>query len=122
MKELTCIVCPVGCSMAVGIDSSASPQTVSVTGNRCPRGAVYAQEEITDPKRVVTATCAVSDGEQSLLKRIPVRTSAPCPKEKIPILLKDIYNTKICLPIKAGDMVIENWQGCGINIIATRSV
>ena len=121
MRELTCIVCPVGCSLTADIVCAGGLQTVNVTGNRCPRGAVYAQEEMTDPKRVVTATCAVSGGGQSV-RRIPVKTSAPCPKEKIPFLLKDIYKIKIELPVKTGDVIIENWNGSGINIVAARSV
>ena len=115
MSELICIVCPVGCSLAVD-------EALSVTGNRCPRGAVYAREEITDPKRTVTATCATDGGGAGSHMRIPVKTSAPCPKEKIPLLLKDIYNIRVSLPVKIGDAVIENWHGSGIDIIATRNI
>ena len=115
MRELICIVCPVGCSLAVDVPALA------VTGNRCPKGAVYAREEISDPKRTVTATCAAVCAAGSHM-RIPVKTSSPCSKEKITLLLNDIYNVKIPLPVKAGDTVIENWNGSGINIIATRSV
>jgi CxxC motif-containing protein len=53
---------------------------------------------------------------------VPVKTRTPCPKEKIPVLLADIYKTTITLPIKAGDTVIANWQNCGIDVVATRSV
>ena len=119
-RELTCIVCPVGCFLSVeeGPDSA-----LSVSGNRCPRGAAYAQEEIRAPKRVVTATCAISrpNNEHSIheLRRIPVRTSAPCPKEKIPALLADIYATKVTLPVKTGDILIANWKGEGIDVVAS---
>jgi CxxC motif-containing protein len=98
---------------------------LSVTGNRCPRGAVYAREEIRAPKRVVTATCRV-EGAESLVQRVPVKTVSPCPREKIPALLADIYKTTVALPVKAGDVVIADWNdaGCkdaGINVIATRT-
>ena len=133
MVELTCIVCPMGCSLSVEegpADSSGLP-ALSVTGNRCQRGAVYAREEIRAPKRVVTATCAIGgmDGTASGFRRdlyaprrIPVKTAAPCPKEKIAALLKDIYNTTVQLPVQAGDTIIENWKGEGINIVAARSM
>ena len=115
MKELICIVCPIGCSLIV--DEGAD--LLAVSGNRCPRGEVYAQEEITAPKRVVTATCsAAADGA---LRRIPVKTSVPCPKEKIKRLLADIYRVRIALPVRAGDIVIADWDGCGIDVVATRS-
>jgi CxxC motif-containing protein len=58
---------------------------------------------------------------------VPVKTDAPCPREKIPALLADIYKTTISLPVQAGDTVIANWKGGdsggnGINIIAVRTV
>jgi CxxC motif-containing protein len=55
-------------------------------------------------------------------RRVPVKTKIPCPKEKIPALLKDIYRAKIKLPVKAGDMVIANWNNSGIDVVITRSV
>ena len=128
--ELTCIVCPVGCSLNIVQDSAQRPgdstdnlPALNVTGNRCPRGIEYAREEIADPKRTVTATCViVSDGVGSNynLRRIPVKTTSPCPKDKIPLLLKEIYSKELHLPVKAGDVVIEDWNG--IKVIATRSV
>jgi len=111
-------VCPIGCSLEVNEDPSGN---LSVTGNRCPRGAVYAQEEIRSPKRTVTATCQIN-GEASSVRRIPVKTASPCPREKILALLDDIYKLKVTLPVKAGDILIADWNGAGINVAATRSV
>ena len=127
MRNLTCIVCPLGCSLDVLPENSAvaaglaSPSGMIVTGNRCPRGAVYAQEEIISPKRVVTATCCIENDEAFVARRVPVKTDGPCPREKIPSLLKDIYKTKISLPVRAGDTVIADWNGEGIRVIATRT-
>ena len=121
MRELTCIVCPMGCSIVVD-GAEDNPSALSVTGNRCPRGAVYAQEEICFPKRVVTATCTSGGSEQHALRRIPVKTNIPCPKEKIPSLLADIYGTKVTLPVHAGDIIIADWNGSGIDVVASRSV
>jgi CxxC motif-containing protein len=128
MRNLTCIVCPMGCSLtveegAVGTDGLPS---LSVTGNRCKRGAAYAQEEIRAPRRVVTATCGVracgTDGGLYAPRRVPVKTIAACPREKIPALLADIYQTQVSLPVKAGDTVIANWKGEGINVVAVRTL
>ena len=55
MRSLTCIVCPIGCQLTVEIGPAGPDDSygdLSITGNRCPRGAVYAQEEIRAPKRV----------------------------------------------------------------------
>jgi len=116
MRSLTCIVCPIGCSLDVEEDSGELGN-LSVTGNRCPRGADYAREEIRAPKRVVTATCRI-EGE---IRRAPVKTSSPCPRERIPALLDDIYNTTVSLPVKAGDVLIAGWKGEDIDVVATRT-
>ena len=150
MRELTCIVCPIGCSLLVenfstkelssagGVPETAAAdedgQVFKITGNRCPRGAVYAKEEICAPKRVVTATCGFDLNEQAprlqnsawnsltAPRRVPVKTSTPCPKEKITELLGDIYRLKVSLPVKAGDKLIADWQGRGIDVVAVRSL
>ena len=121
MRNLTCIVCPIGCSLDVEEDS-ASPENLSVKGNRCPRGAVYAQEEIRSPRRVVTATCRIRGEVKGSAGRVPVKTVSPCPREKIPALLEDIYKIGVTLPVKAGDVVISGWKGEGIDVVATRTV
>jgi CxxC motif-containing protein len=118
MRNLTCIVCPIGCSLTVNEDSNGN---LSVTGNRCLRGGAYAMEEIRAPKRTVTATCQI-DKEAASVKRVPVKTASPCPKEKIPALLEDIYKLKITLPVKTGDVLINDWKGEGINVVATRTI
>ena len=128
MKNLTCIVCPIGCALEVeegplGADGFAE---LSVSGNRCPRGAAYAREEIRAPKRTLTATCGIagtpSDRSLTVPRRIPVKSSAPCPREKIPELLAEIYRTRVSLPVKTGDKVISNWQGSGIDVVAARDL
>ena len=125
MRELTCIVCPIGCPLSV--EESSSPG-LTITGNRCPRGLAYAREEIHAPKRVVTATCGIdlsgNRAGRSLTapRRLPVKTSAPCPKEKINELLVDIYALKVNLPVKTGQKLISDWKGSGIDVLASRTL
>jgi len=120
MRSLTCIVCPMGCSLEV--DNSGG-DVLSVTGNKCQRGKDYAVEEIRAPKRVVTATCAINgQAHVASVRRAPVKTATPCPKEKISALLEDIYKVKINLPIKMGDIVIADWNGSKIDIVAARNL
>jgi CxxC motif-containing protein len=135
MRSLTCIVCPIGCALSVeeGEKGADGFPALTITGNRCPRGAAYAKEEIRAPKRVVTATCAIAEeaGDAGNAaahrgmyapRRVPVKTADTCPKEKIDALLADIYKTKVKLPVKAGDTVIADWQGSGINVVAVREI
>ena len=66
-RELTCISCPMGCQMMVCIDNG----DIRVTGNTCKRGEIYAKKEVTDPRRVVTSSVRVKNGE---LIRVSVKT------------------------------------------------
>jgi len=124
MRNLTCIVCPIGCSLNIEEDAN-SPDNLSVTGNKCPRGEVYAREEIRAPKRVVTATCRIKSKagteDTSSVRRVPVKTATPCPREKIPALLDDIYKITVAPPVKTGDVIIAQWNGADIDVVATRT-
>jgi len=122
MRSLTCIVCPMGCSLEV--DDSGGQDALYVTGNKCQRGKDYAVEEIRAPKRIVTATCAINGNAcgTASVRRVPVKTATPCPKEKISAILEDIYKVKITLPVKMGDIVIADWNGGKIDIVAARTL
>ncbi|HPO49475.1 MAG TPA: DUF1667 domain-containing protein [Spirochaetota bacterium] len=111
-KEYTCIVCPLGCSLVLEEQNGS----IFVTGNKCNRGEVYAKEEFSSPKRVVTATCKSNNK-----LRIPVKSDKPVPKENIFELLGAIYSLKANIPINTGDIVIANYKNLGINIVASRS-
>ncbi len=115
-KELICISCPQGCRLAVDFDEISGNCIVS--GNSCPRGAVYAKQELTDPRRVVTAVMKTDDPENPL---IPVRTDKPYPRAEIPALLNRLYQMSVKTPVKCGESVWENIDGTGINIIATET-
>jgi CxxC motif-containing protein len=116
--EMTCIVCPIGCLLAV----ERAGDDISVSGNRCPRGAAYAREELLAPKRVVTATCRASGSEGGEVRRIPCRSSAPFPKEMAGELLSAIYGIEVPLPVRLGQVLISDALGTGIDVIATRTI
>ena len=58
-KEMTCIVCPLGCTLTV---EQTEDGAVVVTGNTCPRGAKYAENECINPQRTITTTLRCEDG------------------------------------------------------------
>lgn len=111
-RQLTCIVCPAGCSMEVLLEDG---KVVSVTGNTCPRGAKYAEAECIAPERTVTSTVRCSNG-----KILPVKTDAPIPKEKVAECMEIINKTIPHLPISIGDVIIENVFGA--NVVATKNM
>ena len=107
-RNLTCIVCPLGCNMIVSTDGD----TITVTGNTCPRGAEYAKTEMTNPMRSVTSTICCDDGTV-----VSVKTDRPIPKENIMECMKIINKCNPCLPISVGDVIIKDVFGA--NIVAT---
>lgn len=110
-RKLTCIVCPLGCELTVTLEEN---RVIEVRGNTCKRGAVYAQNECTNPKRTVTSTVTCEDGGL-----VSVKTDEPIPKEKLCECMKIINSTTARLPIKIGDIIIKNV--CGSNIVATQN-
>ncbi len=114
-RNLTCIVCPMGCKLNISKDEQGK---LTVTGNSCIRGEKYGIEEITDPRRTVTATCPIRDSSS----RCPVKTERPVPKLLIDEILNEIYRTEVELPVPIGKTIIENCMGTGIKVIATSSI
>ena len=116
VKELTCIVCPMGCTLRVTMDGG---KFVSVTGNSCPRGAKYAETEMTAPRRVLTSTVRVSGGHLPLC---PVRTKGDIPKEKLFDAMKAVNALRIEAPVSIGEVLIEDICCTGVPLVATRDI
>jgi CxxC motif-containing protein len=115
-KEITCIVCPIGCKILVRTDGT---QFELLDGNKCKKGIDYARNETLDPRRVLTSAVLVKNGEWPL---VSVRTSRPIPKNKIFDVLTEIKETSIEAPVKIGQKIIKNTAGTKIDIIATKTV
>ncbi len=115
-----------GCHLAVDTDERGE---MKVTGNRCVRGEQYAREEIFNPKRVVTFTCAavLPDGsvpgpESNLPRRVPVRTTIAFPKERIPELLGALRGVTVRLPAVRGAVVLQKALDTEVDVIVARSI
>ena len=115
MREMICICCPMGCRMTV----EKTADGYSVTGNTCPRGKAYAIDEMTAPKRMVTSSVPVENGNY---KTVSVKTSVSIPKELIFDSLAALSGVKLTAPVKIGDAVVKNVLGTGADFVATRNV
>jgi len=116
-KEMTCIVCPVGCQMTVTLEDS---RVTNVTGNACNRGPVYAADECTAPKRMLTTTVfAEVDGRRV---PVPVKTKEAIPKALLFDAMKVINVVTVTAPASRGDIVVANLLNTGINVILTDDV
>ncbi len=110
-KELTCIICPAGCSLKVELEGK---NVISVSGNTCKRGIDYATNECTNPIRSVTSTILSDKGPVS------VKTDKAIPKDKIFECMEIINKARVTAPVKIGDVLIEDVFGS--NIVATSNI
>ena len=109
--ELTCVECPMGCKITV----EEKGGNKEFFGYSCPRGKLYAENEVVDPKRVVTSTVKTNSG-----KVIPVKTDRPISKKYIFKVIEEINSIICTLPVNTGDIIKENVYGA--NIISAKTV
>ncbi len=107
--ELTCIMCPVGCTLTV----TKKGNDIIVTGNSCPRGHEYGIKETTAPERIVTTVKSYKNGT------ICLKTSCPVPKGKVDDVLRAIKKEPSPQRIKVGDIFISNILGLNSDIVVT---
>ena len=115
-KVMNCIMCPMGCEMTVTLENG---KFISVTGNSCPRGAKYAETEVTDPRRMLTTTVRIKGG---LLPLLPVVSADVLPKGKVADCVTYLRNVMAEAPVKAGDVIVANILGLGVDIVASRDM
>lgn len=112
-RNLTCIICPRGCSLVADITEKG----VEVTGNACPKGEEYAVNECTNPVRTVTATVRVSNRYNTMAS---VKTETPVPKDKMMDVMAKLRQTQIEAPVAIGDVILTDVFGS--NIVITKAV
>lgn len=113
-RELICIGCPMGCPLVVELEGS---DVVSVTGQTCKRGEVYARKEVTNPTRIVTSTVKVEGGKVDM---VSVKTRDDIPKGKIFECVKALKDVTVKAPVQIGDVIVANVAGTGVDIVATK--
>ena len=111
-RELTCIVCPRGCSLKVTFTPDGKIDSIS--GNACKRGITYAENECTHPKRTVTTTVKLEGGGV-----VAVKTLDTVPKEDMFRVMTEINAVVASCDVKVGDVIIENVAGTGVKVVAT---
>ena len=114
MKELICITCPRGCHLLVDEEHD-----YAVTGNSCPRGAVYGRSELLHPVRTLTSTVRV---EGAALPRLPVKTDRPLPREKMMDCMALLDGITAHAPVRIGQVLAEHILGTDVNIVATKAM
>ena len=110
-RNLTCIICPMGCSITVKTEGNDIKE---ISGNTCKRGAAYAEAEITHPERTLTTTVRCEDGQM-----LSVKTDRPVPKSALFDCMKLINAYTATLPVSVGDVLIRDVFGS--NVVATEN-
>ena len=112
MDKLTCIICTKDCSLLISDD-------LSVAGNLCPEGAVYAMQEVENPARTVTSTVKISN---ALSVRCPVKSLYPIDRSLVFDSIKLLDRIVLEAPVEIGHVVIADICGTGIPFVTTRSM
>lgn len=115
-KNLVCIVCPQGCNIEIEMGGMGIE---SITGYKCRRGQEYARQECINPVRTITTTVKLINGR---LNVAPVKSDRPIPKKLMRDCVREINKRTLQVPVKIGDIVIENVLGTDANIVATSNV
>lgn len=114
---LTCIICPMGCSMEVTLEQGADGKrtVTSVKDNGCRRGAEYAAKELLNPTRTLTTTITVEGGSLAV---VPVKTAGEVPKNMLLQCMEVVRRASCKAPVKRGDVLIYDLLGTGVNVVA----
>jgi len=116
-KEYTCIGCPIGCPLQLVHKGS---QIKEISGYECDRGAKYAKQEFTDPRRELSTTVEIVGARW---KRLPVKVTGPVEKGRILEAARKIHELQVAAPAKLGQVLIRDFLGeKGIDVVACRTM
>ena len=110
-REMTCIVCPKGCTIKIELEGK---DILSIEGHTCKRGEVYARNECVAPMRTLTTTAAVEGGGV-----VAVKSDNVIPKELLFKAMEIVNEVRVPADTKMGSIVVENILGTGANIVTT---
>ena len=115
-KTVICTVCPNGCEITVDYTTREDAQ---LSGYTCKRGIPYAIDECFEPKRTFTSSVKINGSDRRVL---PVRTSAPIPKALLMKAAEELRTITLEVPVKCGDVIVENFLGTGVNLVSAMSL
>lgn len=115
-REVTCIVCPVGCKARV---SFRGAEVLKIQNLECQRGEEYVLREVRAPVRDFFTTVRVAKAKARV---VPVRSTGPMPKARLKECALELAKIRVEAPIKLGDVIVKNILGLGLDIVATKDV
>lgn len=116
-RAFVCIGCPIGCPLVL---THEGREVIEVAGNECDRGAKYARQEFTDPRRALSTTVAIAGARWA---RLPVKVTAPVPKERVREAARLIHALRVEAPVERGRVLIAGLLGLpGVDVVACRAM
>lgn len=116
-EQFICIGCPIGCPLQLQHEGG---EITEISGHECNRGAKYARQEFTDPRRSLSTTVVISGAKWS---RLPVRVSEPVEKDRVIEAVRKIHELHVAAPVKLGQVLIRDFLGeKDVNVVACRSM
>ena len=115
-KYFCCTTCPLECKLTVTVDESDN-SFIAVAGNRCPRGEVFARQELVLPLRVLTSTVRLEGVPGMAL--LPVRSDHAFALKKHRQAVQELHGVRCQAPVRMGDVIVEHVAGTDADIIAT---
>jgi len=112
-----CLRCPRGCTIETILGDNC--EILKISGNQCKLGIAYVEQEISDPRRILPTTVRVRNGLRPL---VPVWTPEPIPKDLLMELARATRTIEIDAPVHVGDVVLSDWKGLGISLVASGDV
>lgn len=111
-SELTCTVCPNGCSLIPVIHDDGK---VEIQGALCPRGVQFGTDEVTNPMRTLTSTLRIHNGAYPL---VAVRGLSTVPKKELKQRVDELRGCSLTAPVSSGDRI----SAAGMELVITGSV
>ena len=116
-QDYVCIACPIGCPLQLVHRGNTIEE---VSGHNCKRGAKYARQEFTDPRRSFSTTIPI---EGALYPRLPVKLSAPIRKENVLETARVIRGLSTSAPVACGEVVLAGLLGEEqVDVVACRTM
>ena len=112
---MTCISCPLGCTVEI----KKVGDDYEVFGNECEKGEKYAIQEITNPMRGITSTVKTVFND---FPRLPVKTDREVPLKDIFLFMEEINSVVVEERMKPGDFVLKEMRNTDINLVATNEM
>jgi CxxC motif-containing protein len=116
-KQYTCIGCPIGCPLQLQHEGK---DITEISGYECDRGAKYAKQEFTDPRRDMSTTVEIIGARW---KRLPVKVTGPVEKDRVMEAARKIHELRVRAPVKLGQVLIEDFLGQkAIHVVSCRTM